>query len=120
MKTINADIAAELILELFKAKPWLNEPKIMTEDDYYAKDEAIIFLRHMAIHNANSFDGVSAPAQRIVSGFLLDLMGKFMRPEHLLHQKTWLIDDSKSLDEQALQIIAAEITDSPLLSQERH
>ena len=120
MKTINADTAAESIFELLKANPWLNKPGIMTENDYYAKDEAIMFLQHMAIHGANSFNGTSEPAQRIASGFLLDFMGKLMHPEHPLHKKTWLVDDSKPMPDQALQIIAAEISENNLPPQKRH
>jgi len=120
VKTVDADTAAELIFELFKAKPWLNEPGIVMEDDYPAKDEAIMFLHHMVIHDTNSFGDISEPAQRIASGFLMDFMGKLMHPEHPLYRKTWLIDDSRPMAEQALQIVAAEIADNHLLPQEKH
>ena len=109
MKTISAEQAAESIFALLKANPWLNTPGVMTENDYHAKDEAILFLQRMAIHGVNGFGNTSEPAQRIASGFLLDFMGKLMQPEHPLNRKTWLVDDSKPMADQALQIIAAEL-----------
>lgn len=120
MKTINAEQAAESIFALLKANPWLNTPEVMTENDYHAKGEAILFLQRMAIHGVNGFGDTSEPAQRIASGFLLDFMGKLMQPEHPLNRKTWLVDESKSLIDQALQIIAAEIVESHSRSQDLH
>lgn len=102
MKTVNAEQAAESIFALLKANPWLNTPEVMTENDYHAKGEAILFL------------------QRIASGFLLDFMGKLMQPEHPLNRKTWLVDDSKPIVDQALQIIAAEIVESHSRPQDLH
>jgi hypothetical protein len=112
MKTVNAEQAAESIFALLKANPWLNTPGVMTENDYHAKDEAILFLQRMTILGASSFSGTSEPAQRIASGFLLDFMGKLMQSEHPLNKKTWFVDDSKPLTDQALQIIAAELIES--------
>lgn len=112
MKSISAEQAAESIFALLKANPWLNTPGVMTENDYHAKDEAILFLQRMAIHGANGFGNTSEPAQRIASGFLLDFMGKLMQPEHPLNRKTWLVDDSKPMTDQALQIIAAELVEN--------
>jgi len=109
MKAVDSEYAAELIFEFLKANPWLNTPGVMTRDDYHAKDEAILFLQQMVIHGANSFGDISQPAQRIVSAFLLDFMGKLVHPEHPLNGKAWLVDDSKSMPDQALQIIAAAI-----------
>lgn len=120
MKNVNSNYAAELILELLKEKPWLNSPGVMTKDDFHAKDEAILFLQQMAIHGANSFGDTSQSAQRIVSGFLLDFMSKLMHSEHPLNRKSWLVDDSKLMPEQALQIIAAEIVGSYLQPQSVH
>ena len=120
MKTVNTEQAAELIFRLLKANPWLNTPGVMTEDDYHAKDEAILFLQQMAIHGANGFGDISEPAQRIASGFLLDFMGKLIQPEHPLNRKTWLVDDSKPMADQALQIIAAEIVESHSRLQDSH
>jgi hypothetical protein len=120
MKTVNAEQAAESIFALLKANPWLNTPGLMTENDYHAKDEAILFLQRMAIHGANGFGDTSEPAQRIASGFLLDFMGKLMQPEHPLNRKTWLVDDSKPMADQALQIIAAEIVESHSRPQDLH
>ncbi|MER0203693.1 MAG: hypothetical protein DU480_07490 [Nitrosomonas sp.] len=120
MRTINAAHAAELIFELLKANPWLNTPEIATGDDYQAKDEAILFLRNMAIHGAHSFGGISESAQRIASGFLLDFMGKLMNPEHPLNRKTWLVDDTKAVADQALQIIAGEIVENQPCPQGLH
>lgn len=120
MKTVNTEQAAELIFRLLKANPWLNTPGVMTEDDYHAKDEAILFLQQMAIHGANGFGDISEPAQRIASGFLLDFMGKLMQPEHLLNRKTWLVDDSKPMADQALQIIAAVLVENHPRSQDLH
>lgn len=120
MKTVNAEQAAELIFALLKANPWLNTPGVMTENDYHAKDEAILFLRQMAIHGVNGFGDTSEPAQRIASGFLLDFMGKLMQSEHPLNRKTWLVDDSKSIIDQALQIIAAELVENHPRPQDLH
>lgn len=120
MKTVNTEQATELIFALLKANPWLNTPGVMTEDDYHAKDEAILFLQQMAIHGANGFGDISEPAQRIASGFLLDFMGKLMQPEHLLNRKTWLVDDSKPIADQALQIIAAVLVENHPRSQDLH
>lgn len=120
MRTINAEQTAELILELIKANPWLNTPGVMTENDYHAKDEAILFLQRMAIHGVNDFGDISEPAQRIASGFLLDFMGKLMQPEHPLNGKTWLVDDSKPIADQALQIIAAELVENHHQPQAMH
>ncbi|WP_292995735.1 hypothetical protein [Nitrosomonas sp.] len=120
MKTVNAEQAAESIFALLKANPWLNKPGLMTENDYHAKDEAILFLQRMAIHGVNGFGDISEPAQRIASGFLLDFMSKLMQPEHLLNRKTWLVDDSKPMADQALQIIAAELVENHLRSQDLH
>lgn len=120
MKTVNAEQAAELIFALLKANPWLNTPGVMTENDYCAKDEAILFLQQMTIHGASGFGGASKPAQRIASGFLLDFMGKLMQPEHPLNKKTWLVDDSKPMADQAFQIIAAGIVENHPRSQDLH
>ncbi|AEJ02607.1 hypothetical protein Nit79A3_2856 [Nitrosomonas sp. Is79A3] len=120
MKTVNAEQAAESIFALLKANPWLNTPEVMTENDFHAKGEAILFLQRMATHGVKGFGDTSEPAQRIASGFLLDFMGKLMQPEHPLNRKTWLVDDSKSLIDQALQIIAAEIVESHPRFQDLH
>lgn len=112
MKVVNAELAAELIFELLKENPWLNTPGLVTSGDFHAKDEAISFLQQMATQNANGFGNTSPSAQRIVSGFLLDFMGKLMQPEHPLNNKTWLVDGSRPEPDQALQIIAAEIAES--------
>ena len=120
MKTVNAEQAAESIFALLKANPWLNTPEVMTENDFHAKDEAILFLQRMAIHGVNGFGDTSEPAQRIASGFLLDFMGKLMQAEHPLNRKTWLVDDSKSLIDQALQIIAAELIENHHQTQAMH
>lgn len=54
--------------------------------------------------------------KRIISGFLLGLISKLMLPEHPLNRKSWQVDDSKLMPEQALQAIAAEIVgDHPRL-----
>ncbi len=88
----------------------------MTQDDFHAKGEAILFLQQMAIHGASNFGDTSPPAQRIISGFLLDLISKLMLPEHPLNRKSWQVDDSKLMPEQVLQVIAAEIVgDHPRL-----
>ena len=120
MKTVNAEQAAELILALLKANPWLNMPGVMTANDYHAKDEAVLFLQRMAIHGANGFGGASEPAQRIASGFLLDFMGKLMQSEHPLNKKTWFVDDSEPVIDQALQIIAAELIENHSRPQDLH
>lgn len=120
MKTINANTAAETIFELFKENSWLNKPEVMTKEDYHAKDEAIMFLQRFSLQDANSFEGISEPAQRIASSFLLDFMGKLMHPDHPLNKKTWLVDDSKPLAEQALLIIGHEIADNHLQPPELH
>ena len=120
MKTVNAEQAAESIFELLKANPWLNTPGVITKNDYHAKDEAILFLQRMAIHGANGFGDTSEPAQRVASGFLLDFMGKLMQSEHPLNKKTWLVDDSKPMADQALQIIAAELVENHHQPQAMH
>ncbi|PTQ80135.1 hypothetical protein SAMN05421510_10225 [Nitrosomonas ureae] len=53
--SITAEHAAELILALLKANSWLNTPGVMTQDDFHAKGEAILFLQQMAIHGASNF-----------------------------------------------------------------
>lgn len=120
MKSINADHAAESLLELFKAKPWLGKPEVMTEDDAHAEAEAIMFLQKLVIHGADSYGNTSEPAKRIVCSLLLDFMAKVMHPAHPLSKKTWLVDSSEPMAEQALQIIAAEIADSHPQPQARH
>ncbi|MBY0474965.1 MAG: hypothetical protein K2Q13_07895 [Nitrosomonas sp.] len=120
MKTITAEHAAELILELLKANSWLNAPGVMTKDDFHAKDEAILFLQQMATHGASSFGDTSQSAQRIISGFLLDFMSKLMHPGHPLNRKSWQVDGSKLMPEQGLQIIAAEIIGNQLRPQSVH
>ncbi len=112
MKTISAEQAAESIFALLKANPWLNTPGVMTGNDCHAKGEAILFLQQMAIHGANGFGDTSESAQRIASGFLLDFMGKLMHPEHPLNKKTWFVDDSKPMVDQALQIVSAELIEN--------
>ncbi len=120
MKTVNAEQAVESIFELLKANPWLNTPGVITKNDYHAKDEAILFLQQIAIYGASNFGDISEPAQRIASGFLLDFMGKLMQPEHPLNRKTWLVDGSKPMVDQALQIIAAELVERHSRPQDLH
>lgn len=112
MKMINAERAAELIFELLKAKPWLVKPEIMNESDFSAEPEAIIFLQNMVENGANSYGNTSEQAQRIVSSLMHDFMGKLMHPNHPLSKKTWMVDDSKPIPDQALQVIGAEIAQS--------
>lgn len=112
MKTIDADRAAELIFELLKEKEWLRKPGIMNESDFPAEPEAIIFLQNMAKNGADGYGNTSKQAQRIVCSLLHDFMGKLMHPEHPLSKKTWMIDDSKSMADQAFQVISAEIAQS--------
>lgn len=109
MQTINANTAAELIFKLIKEKSWLNKPEIMTPDDFHAEAEAITFLQKLARDGADSFEGISESAQRVVATLLNDFMAKLMHPESPLQRKSWIVDDSKPEAEQALQIIAAEI-----------
>lgn len=120
MKTINADQAAELLLELFKAKPWLNKPGTMESDDFHKETEAILFLQRFTAKQVDSYSGINESAQRVVTSLLHDFMYKLMHPEHPLSKKTWAIDDSQSMPDQALQVIAAEIAQSHPRKQDDH
>lgn len=108
MQTIHAEKVCELMYALFMAKPWLNKPGVMTDDDAPAESEAIMFLQNMA-HDTNDFGNASAAAQRIVNSLLLDFMAKVTRPSPSLQERTWLIVQSESEVSQALEVISAEI-----------
>jgi hypothetical protein len=108
MQTIHAEKVCELMYALFMAKPWLNKPGVMTDNDALAESEAIMFLQNMA-HDTNDFGNASAAAQRIVNSLLLDFMAKVTRPSPSLQERTWLIVQSESEVSQALEVISAEI-----------
>lgn len=109
MKTINAETAAEAIFELFKAKPWLNKPGTMTQADFHAEAEAVKFLVQLTTQPIDSYGSTSEPAQRVALSLLHDFMAKLMHPQSPLSKKSWIVDDSKPMAEQALQIIGHEI-----------
>lgn len=119
MQTINANTAAELILKLIKEKSWLDDPGTMTKGDLDSETEAVNFMQKLVTDGVESFDVTNASAQHIVAAMLHQLIDNLLHPENPLHNKTWVIDDSKPLDEQALTIIAAEILDSDWLQQRR-
>lgn len=119
MQTINANTAAELILKLIKAKPWLNDSGTMTKHDPGSEATAVDFMQKLVTGGIDSFDNASASAQRCVATLLRRLIDNLLRPENPLHKKTWVIDDSKPSDKQALAIIAAEILENPDWMQER-
>lgn len=118
MQTINANTAAELILKLIKAKPWLND-SAMTKHDPGSEAAAVDFMQKLVTGGVNSFDNASASTQRCVATLLRRLIDNLLRPENPLHKKTWVIDDSKPSDEQALAIIAVEILENPDWMQEQ-
>ena len=120
MKTINAEAAAEAIFELFKAKQWLNKPGIMTQEDATAEAEALMFLHQLVTYGADNYGGTSEPAQRVAATLLNDFMAKLIHPQSPFRKKTWIVDDSKPMAEQALQIIGHEIAGNFPQPQEQH
>lgn len=113
--TINAERAFELMYELFKEKPWLNSPGVMTEQDHHAEHEAVVFL--LNVGNAPNWDGCSEAASRVVCTLLLDFIAKL---HGQLSGCTWHVPNHLPKWQQAARIIADEILRSfPELSK-RH
>lgn len=112
MQTINANTAAELMLKLIRAKPWLNDSGTITKNDLDSEIASVNFMQKLVAGGVDSFDDTSASVQRCVAALLRQFIDNLLRPESPLHKKTWVIDDSQSLDEQALAIIATEILEN--------
>lgn len=108
--TVDAERAFALFFELFKAKPWLNQPGVMRSEDSIAETEAVAFL--LAAMSTNEWDGCSPPAQRIVNSLLLDFMAKLQSPKSSISRSTWEVKGSDPEWRQALDVVAQEIRKS--------
>lgn len=112
MQTINANTAAELMLKLIRAKPWLNDSGATTQNGPDPETAAVDFMQQLVTGGMDSFDDTNASTQHFVATLLHRFIDNLLRPESPLYKKTWIIDDSQPPDEQALAIIAAEILEN--------
>lgn len=109
MKTITVDAhrAFALFYELFKAKPWLNQPGTMRPEDAAAEAEAIAFL--LTVKSVNDWGECSPAAQRIACSLILDFMGRLQDPKSSFSRAKWQVMRDAPEWSQALDVIAHEI-----------
>lgn len=107
MKSINAEDAFELMYELLKAHPWLNQAGVMKPEDAHAETEAQSFL--LAGNLAGRWGDSSPAARRVVNSLLLDFMAKLRMPGHPISRSSWQVDEAQPKPEQALAVIAQQI-----------
>jgi hypothetical protein len=106
MIKINAEKAFELMYELFKAKPWLNSPGIMTEKDHPFEEEALVFL--LTLETADDWGNCGPSARRVANSLLVDFTAKLRGP---FSHREWHVPAGLSLWRQAATIVCAEILD---------
>jgi hypothetical protein len=107
LKTIDSEAAFELVYELFKAHPWLNEPGNMRPQDSPAEQEAVAFLA--AGDLSNGWGSCSLSARRIASSLLLDFLAKLQIPGSPISNRSWTVDETLPQWRQALAVLAEEI-----------
>ena len=116
--TVSAEQMAGFVLELFKSRPWLNEPGIMQNADAIAEAEAVDFL--LALESAKNWGKCSMPARRIVNSLLLDFIGKLMDPLSALSRSSWEVSSHDEPWRKAIYGIAHEIRQSHRRFQSPH
>lgn len=110
-KMINAEQAAELIFELVKAKPWLNQPGVMLSSDAAAEHEAVGFL--LALDSTTTgWGNTSLSGRRVACTMVVDFLGKLMHPDSPYRNRQWHVAAEASRQDQALHVICAEIRGS--------
>ncbi len=107
MIEIDAEKAFELMYELYKAHPWLNNPGIMRPEDAQAEGEAVAFL--MAGDFSKKWGNCRPAARRVAASLLLDFMRKLRTPGHPINMSSWHVSADLSAWRQALAVIALEI-----------
>lgn len=110
MKQVDSEKAFELMYELFKEHPWLNEPGIMSPDDAPYESEAVAFL--LAADMSNRWQGCSQSAQRVALSLLIDFTGKLVTPGHPLSEAFWSVPVDAPAWKQALAVVSHEIEQS--------
>ena len=113
--TINAETMFDLMVDLFKAHPWLNAPGLMRPEDAVAEQEAAAFL--LAVDLSRQWGECSPRAQRVVNHLLLDFIAKLGTT---MAGRSWQISAGLTKTEKALSVIAAEIRHSHPHLQLRH
>lgn len=105
--TVTANQAAPLLLELFKAKPWLNQPGTMLPEDAGAEEEAVHFL--LTLETAGGWGLISAAARRVANTLLLDFLARLMHPESPSAGNVWQVTSGFPAWRQAAEVVGAEI-----------
>lgn len=116
--TVNADQAAALFFELFKAKPWINQGGVMQPEDECAEGEAVRFL--LTIETADGWGAAGDSVKRVVNSLLLDFLANLMHPDSPFSGKSWQVPSDGPKWRQAAVIIAAEIRRSHAHVATRH
>ncbi|QUN38660.1 hypothetical protein [Burkholderia cenocepacia] len=110
-KTIYAEQAADLIIELLKARPWLNQPDRMNPGDFDAAHEAAGFLL-MLDHRTTDWGDTSPAGRRVASALLIALLYKLIHPESPYRGHSWRIPTDTDRYTQAIHLIRTEILGS--------
>lgn len=105
--TVRAERVAELMYELFKAKPWLNSAGVMTPQDAPAEAEAIAFL--LTVDSAENWGNTTPAARRIVNSLLVDFIAKLLSPASSFSSACWRVPADAPNWQQALHVVAQEI-----------
>jgi len=109
MAKVNSEKAFELMYELFKAKPWLNKPGVMSEKDHHAEDEALSFL--LTLETAKNWGDCTESSRKVVNSLLIDFTAKLRGP---MAYQVWEVPDDLPKWRQAAKIISDEIRRSHL------
>ncbi len=104
---IDAEAAFGLMYELYRAKPWLNEPGVMQPGDAPAESEAVAFL--LTAHAAEGWGACGPAARRVACTLLLDFTANLGMPGSPLSKAVWRVDQDTPPWRQALAVIEHEI-----------